>query len=259
MLTASFRASTALFLFLLGLTASALIPSPLLGASVVLMLVLACLPLLRGSEKGEDTLLLCSRPKHLRATLSLFPLLLFVTATLSLLLSLLFDALSLPTVVPDKTPTGIFIAVFLSPLTEELLFRYLILGLFLPFGRRSALFVSAALFALAHGNFFQMPYAFLAGLLLGEAAFLCGSILFPFIFHVLNNAAVYVSPLLPHPVFFTLLTLAAALGVLLLFKDRRLVFRQDKEKKRLWRDLLRSPLPVYAILMLILGAMQLLP
>ena len=61
-------------------------------------------------------------------------------------------------------------ASILAPLGEELLFRGFVLRTLRPYGKRFAVFGSAFLFGLFHGNLLQTPYAFLMGLLLGYAA-----------------------------------------------------------------------------------------
>ena len=55
----------------------------------------------------------------------------------------------------------------LAPLSEELLFRGYVQRTLRPYGKRFAIFGSALLFGLFHGNLLQTPYAFLMGLLLG--------------------------------------------------------------------------------------------
>lgn len=54
-----------------------------------------------------------------------------------------------------------------APVIEELLFRKLLIDRLHRFGDRTALFVSALVFGLLHGNFSQLFYAFGIGLLLG--------------------------------------------------------------------------------------------
>lgn len=58
-------------------------------------------------------------------------------------------------------------SVLLAPLSEEILFRGYVLRTLRPYGKRLAIFGSALLFGLFHGNILQGPYAFLAGLILG--------------------------------------------------------------------------------------------
>ena len=61
-------------------------------------------------------------------------------------------------------------ASVLAPIWEELLFRGYILGSLRPYGKRFAIWISAILFGLFHGNLLQTPYALLMGLVLGYAA-----------------------------------------------------------------------------------------
>lgn len=55
----------------------------------------------------------------------------------------------------------------LAPIAEELLFRGYVLRSLRPFGKRFAVWGSAILFGLFHGNLLQTPYAILMGLILG--------------------------------------------------------------------------------------------
>ena len=55
-------------------------------------------------------------------------------------------------------------ASILAPISEEILFRGLIQHSLLPFGKKFAVFGSALLFGIFHGNLAQTPFAFLAGL-----------------------------------------------------------------------------------------------
>ena len=79
--------------------------------------------------------------------------------------------------------------VVLAPVTEEFLFRGVILHGFLRnYGRRKAILVSALLFALFHLNPWQFPGAFLLGLVLGWWMTVTGSLL-PCLFgHALGNS-----------------------------------------------------------------------
>lgn len=58
----------------------------------------------------------------------------------------------------------------LAPVAEEILFRGFVQRSLRPFGRRFAIFGSAFLFGVFHGNLLQTPYAFLVGLVLGYVA-----------------------------------------------------------------------------------------
>lgn len=57
-----------------------------------------------------------------------------------------------------------------APISEEILFRGLVMRSLQPYGKQLALVASSLLFALFHGNPIQIPFAFLMGLLLGYLA-----------------------------------------------------------------------------------------
>ena len=54
-----------------------------------------------------------------------------------------------------------------APISEELLFRGLLLRPMEPYGKKFAIFASALLFGIYHGNLVQIPFAFAVGLILG--------------------------------------------------------------------------------------------
>lgn len=77
-------------------------------------------------------------------------------------------------------------SAILAPVMEEILFRGLVFRGLRPYGKRFAIFGSALLFGLFHGNLLQTPYAFLVGLILGwiTAEY---SALWAIALHVFNN------------------------------------------------------------------------
>lgn len=77
-------------------------------------------------------------------------------------------------------------ASILAPIWEELLFRGYVLRSLRPYGKRFAIWTSAILFGLFHGNLLQTPYALLMGLLLGYAAAEY-SIVWAILLHMFNN------------------------------------------------------------------------
>lgn len=91
-------------------------------------------------------------------------------------------------------PKGIFgfllslISTAIVPaLVEEFAFRGLIMGILRRFGDGFAVITSAVLFGIMHGNFEQMPFAFLVGLSLGFIAIKSGSIWTAVAVHFFNN------------------------------------------------------------------------
>ena len=87
----------------------------------------------------------------------------------------------------DMDDFGMFLyACILAPVTEEILFRGVVLRKLIPYGKRFAILCSAVTFGLFHGNLVQAPFAFLVGLVLGYVAAeynICWAMLL----HMVNN------------------------------------------------------------------------
>lgn len=80
------------------------------------------------------------------------------------------------------------IAIAVVPaLIEEFLFRSVIMGSLLKYGKAFAIFTSSMLFALIHGNLVQIPFAFLVGLVIGAMVVETNSIWTGVIIHFINN------------------------------------------------------------------------
>ncbi len=110
-----------------------------------------------------------------------------------LLLKLLSDVLDRPVTdlvgqspVNTLAPAMFLYACVLGPVAEELLFRGILLRTLAPFSKKLAIFVSALLFGLFHGNLLQAPYAFVLGLVLGYVA-LQYRLIWAMLLHVGNN------------------------------------------------------------------------
>lgn len=93
-----------------------------------------------------------------------------------------------------EVPSGVFgvVLVILSTavtpaLVEEFLMRGSVLGSIKDMGEDVAVIVSAVLFGLMHGNFVQMPFAFIVGLILGMAVIKTGSLWTGVAIHFINN------------------------------------------------------------------------
>lgn len=98
-------------------------------------------------------------------------------------LASLFNALA-----GSPWPTALFVVSVVAPLTEEALFRGLLLrGFVRRWGEGPALFLSSALFALFHLNVWQAPTAFLAGLFLGWLCLRTGTLFYAVLAHALFN------------------------------------------------------------------------
>ncbi len=85
-------------------------------------------------------------------------------------------------------PAQVVLYVFVSPVAEEFLFRRLLFDLVCKAARRkTAAIIVSALFALWHGNVFQMLYAFPAGLILQEMRSRSGRMAEPVCCHIGAN------------------------------------------------------------------------
>lgn len=82
---------------------------------------------------------------------------------------------------------GITIAV-IPPIVEELLFRGMVLNSLRKYGDGFAIVASALLFGLYHGNFVQMVFAFLAGLVMALVVVRTGSLWTSILIHFVNNS-----------------------------------------------------------------------
>lgn len=111
------------------------------------------------------------------------------------LASFLFDAVGVelftPDVTPSSTPLDVIMnfvcAGFMAPLVEEFVFRGVIMQPLRRYGDVFAVLVTAALFALAHGNPVSVIFAFVAGVSIGFAVTYTRSLWVGIIIHALNN------------------------------------------------------------------------
>ncbi len=119
----------------------------------------------------------------------------------------------------------------LPALGEELLFRFVPLSLIAPYSKKAAVLVSSLLFALAHFNLFQLPYALLAGLVFATLDLMCGSILPSLAIHFVNNALSVVLMLYPVKTLTASVSVGCIFGALLLL-SLHFIFRQRGRYKR---------------------------
>lgn len=76
----------------------------------------------------------------------------------------------------------------IPPLIEEFAFRGVVLGVLRKYGDTFAIIVSSVVFGVMHGNFQQMPFTFLVGLVLAYITVKSGSIWIAVAVHAFNNA-----------------------------------------------------------------------
>ena len=73
-----------------------------------------------------------------------------------------------------------------APISEEILFRGLMLRSMQPYGKKFAIFASALIFGLYHANIIQTPFAFVVGLVMGYVA-VEYNIGWAIVLHMFNN------------------------------------------------------------------------
>ena len=178
----------------------------------------------------------------------------------------LFDASLMPMLEAVSGSSGSFsmflYASFLGPIAEELLFRGVVLRQLRPWGKQTAILVSAIAFGLFHGNVIQIPFAFMVGLVLGYVT-VEYSIFWAIVLHVFNNFVLSdligrlseISPEGGSVLLMLILVPASVVAIVQLILKRKQLgeyLRQNKMGKISWRGLLASPFMwIYTGLMLI--------
>ena len=97
----------------------------------------------------------------------------------------IMESLEMATSIGDSFSMFLCAGIF-APVFEEILFRGLILRSFSDYGKKFAIFASAFLFGVFHGNIIQTPWAFAVGLLLGYVT-VEYSIGWAMLLHMINN------------------------------------------------------------------------
>lgn len=110
-----------------------------------------------------------------------------------ILVEMVLNALGLTAIgaIESASGGGDTISMFLyvslgAPIAEEILFRGLLLRSLKQYGKGFAIFATAFLFGIFHGNLVQTPFAFLVGLILGYVA-VEYSIGWAMVLHMINN------------------------------------------------------------------------
>ena len=155
------------------------------AAFIVPTLILLSLP----REEDYKISVFSPRSASLVGILGAFPII-FLIFTISLLTSLLMGAIGIEGIA-DNLSGNIFYVILVSAFApavfEEMLFRYLPARLLGGYSKKLTVVYSAILFALAHGNVFQIPYALVAGAMFMAVDIATGSILPSIAIHFLNN------------------------------------------------------------------------
>ena len=143
----------------------------------------------------------------------------------------------------DMDDFGMFLyTCILAPVTEEILFRGVVLRKLIPYGKRFAILCSAVTFGLFHGNLVQAPFAFLVGLVLGYVAAeynICWAMLL----HMVNNLVMADMlsrltsslPLMVANTVTLLVFFVFAVAALVILIVRRKDIRSWKEKEQIYK------------------------
>ncbi|MBQ7319907.1 MAG: CPBP family intramembrane metalloprotease [Clostridia bacterium] len=94
---------------------------------------------------------------------------------------------NLDSVLDLPIPLVFFLTVICAPIFEELICRKLLLERALPFGELPAILFTSAVFALIHGNFFQLLYAFLLGVVFSYVYLRTGKLRYTIALHMIIN------------------------------------------------------------------------
>ena len=100
----------------------------------------------------------------------------------------LYTDSSLDTLMLSTNPLILLlVVVIVGPIVEELLFRRLLIDRLIVFGDKAAIFISAFMFGIMHGNFEQLFYAFGVGLLFGYVYIRSGNLRYSIFLHMAVN------------------------------------------------------------------------
>lgn len=149
----------------------------------------------------------------------------------------------------SATEASVTISMFLyssivAPVCEELVYRGAVMHYLERYGRFFAVFVSALLFGMMHGNIAQVPFAFAVGIVLGIVAqeySVAASVLV----HLLNNlhsdlvgwAELYIGKNISNIEFYIVL-LISGIGLIVWAVIRRKIIREYIKRVRIKEDLL---------------------
>ncbi len=161
-----------------------------------------------------------------------------------------------------NSPLQMLTIIFLAPITEELLFRGIILQKLKQFGPLYAVAITTLLFALVHGNIVSFFGVFFSSLLYGWAA-LKYSIVWPILLHMANNAFALLFQALPDThIFHQIEYFVAFLGLLLILilsylmiKNRNTIrhfFRSNQVERSMYWQLFASKRMIGLIVLFIM-------
>lgn len=124
------------------------------------------------------------------------------------------------------------VMVVMAPVFEEILFRKILIDRIRLYGDKAAILVSAFIFGLSHGNFYQFFYAFFIGIVFAYIYIRTGRLRYTILFHMAINFIGSIVGLKVQEVpwliaFYSLIMLmAVAAGIVVFFQNRKnLIFQ----------------------------------
>lgn len=163
---------------------------------------------------------------------------------------------------------SLFSTVAIPALVEEFACRGLILGCLKKHGEGFAIVCSSIIFGIMHGNFQQIPFAFLVGLVLGFITVKGGSLWIAIAVHAFNNfISVFFSYCmgwlstqgqnLAYSLFLALCMVAGIIGVCIYKKDGGYNFKKENtnlSQKQKYKYFFKNPLIIIFIIISVLEA-----
>lgn len=148
------------------------------------------------------------------------------------------EAMEITSGMEDTFSMFLYVGLF-APVFEEILFRGFVLRTLEPYGKKFAIFASALLFGLFHGNAVQTPFAFGVGLVLGYVAAEY-SIGWAMVLHMINNLVLgdmlgritgYFAPWLLEPLFLLIIGTATLAAVLICTVKHKQIWHYLTDRK----------------------------
>ncbi len=177
-------------LFVLFLSLASLVGGVLERPIYALAFILPTLIILAFPREEDFKMSIFSRSSFSPIVISaVFPII-FAIFVISFLTSFVMGAVGIEATEADVSGNLIYVilvSAFAPAVFEEMLFRYLPSRLLGGYSKRLTVIYSTILFALAHCNVFQIPYALIAGALFMTLDIVTGSILPSVAVHFINN------------------------------------------------------------------------
>lgn len=162
--------------------------------SLLITVLIACLAM-----RVDFSQMLKPEKKHIKQAAVWFPACMAINSAVSVIVSF-FTAFmgEMGITVPESdmslskpgalvVTVQVLYVIIIGPIVEEFIYRGIILTLLKPFGKWLAVFFSALIFGLMHGNIPQAVSAFAGAIVFGLIAVKCNSIIPTIIIHIANN------------------------------------------------------------------------